>query len=51
MHAMARHLPVLSGLTFLFAPFATGLTLAPAAYAYRALTETRGIESGADINI
>jgi hypothetical protein len=51
MHAMARHLPILSGLTFLFAPFATGLTLAPAAYAYRAVRDGRMAGSGTDLNI
>ena len=51
MRDASRHLPLLSGLTFLFAPFATGLTLAPSAYAYRALTDARAAASGINYNI
>jgi hypothetical protein len=38
-HTMIQHLPMLLGLSLLIAPFYFGLMLAPAAYAYRALTE------------
>lgn len=38
MRAASGQLPLLSGLAFLLAPFLTGLTMAPAAFAYRALT-------------
>ncbi len=38
MRAASGQLPLLSGLSFLLAPFLAGLTMAPAAFAYRALT-------------
>ena len=38
MRTASDHLPVLYGLSFLMAPFFVGLGLAPAAFAYRALT-------------
>jgi len=38
MRVMAAHLPLLMGLGFLFAPLTYGLTFAPTAFAYRALT-------------
>ena len=41
MRDASEHLPVLYGLTFLIAPFLIGLALAPAAFAYRALTDAR----------
>jgi hypothetical protein len=41
MRAASQQLPLLSGLAFLIAPFLTGLTVAPAVFAYRALTSTR----------
>jgi len=37
MRAAAPHMPLLYGFSFLVAPLATGLGLAPAAFAYRAL--------------
>ena len=40
-HIMIQHLPMLLGLSLLIAPFYFGLMLAPAAYAYRALTEAK----------
>lgn len=39
MRAMAPHLPLLYGFLFFIAPVALGLSLAPPAFAYRALTE------------
>jgi hypothetical protein len=38
MRLLSAHLPLLMGLQFLLAPFAYGMTFAPAAFAYRALT-------------
>ena len=38
MKTMFQHLPVLSALSFLLAPLVAGLTMAPSAFAYRALT-------------
>lgn len=38
MRQASAHLPWLYGLSFLLAPFLMGMALAPAAYAYRALT-------------
>jgi len=38
MREMSEHLPLLLVLNFLLAPLAIGLTMAPAAFAYRALT-------------
>ncbi|MDE1937668.1 MAG: hypothetical protein KGI68_01490 [Alphaproteobacteria bacterium] len=38
MRQLAAHLPMLMGLSFLLAPLSYGLTFAPAAFAYRALT-------------
>jgi hypothetical protein len=35
---MAAHLPLMSGLSLVLAPFLAGLALAPSAFAYRALT-------------
>ena len=37
MRQMAAHLPLLTGIGFLLAPFTYGMTFAPAAFAYRAL--------------
>jgi hypothetical protein len=38
MRLMAAHLPLMMGIGFLLAPFTYGMTFAPAAFAYRALT-------------
>ena len=38
MRQMAAHLPLMMGIGFLLAPFTYGMTFAPAAFAYRALT-------------
>ena len=38
MRQMSAHLPLLMGIGFLLAPFTYGMTFAPAAFAYRALT-------------
>ncbi len=38
MRQMSAHLPLMMGIGFLLAPFTYGLTFAPAAFAYRALT-------------
>lgn len=45
MRTASEHLPVLYGLSFLMAPFFIGLGLAPAAYAYRALTSGKAADS------
>jgi hypothetical protein len=38
MRQMSAHLPLMMGIGFLLAPFTYGMTFAPAAFAYRALT-------------
>ena len=38
MRRMSEHLPLMMGIGFLLAPFTYGMTFAPAAFAYRALT-------------
>lgn len=38
LHQLTAHLPLMMGLQFVLAPFAYGMTFAPAAFAYRALT-------------
>jgi hypothetical protein len=40
MRQMSAHLPLMMGIGFLLAPFTYGMTFAPAAFAYRALTST-----------
>jgi hypothetical protein len=44
MRQMSAHLPMLMGLSFLFAPLSYGLTFAPAAFAYRALKAKAGMQ-------
>ena len=46
MRQASAHLPWLYGLSFMIAPFLIGLALAPAAFAYRALTAQGSANSG-----